>query len=101
MSVAADVILTAVGIAMIVLVFDSALRTFVLPRGVTTLLTRLVFVPLRLVFNLFARESHSYERRDRVLALYGPLGLLSLVLVWITMLLIGYLFPFRAISVDT
>ena len=51
-----NVALAVLGTAMILLVFDSALRTFVLPRGVTTVLTRAVFVPLRQVFNLFARE---------------------------------------------
>jgi len=99
--VAGDVMLVLLGVALIFAVFDSALRTFVLPRGVTTLLTRFVFVTLRQGFNFFARESRTYERRDRIMALYAPLGLLVLVLVWITLVFAGYVCLFRAISVDS
>ena len=39
----------ALGVGLLFLVIDSALRTFVLPRGATPLVTRGVFIGLRTV----------------------------------------------------
>ena len=44
-----------VGVALVLAVYDSALRTFVLPRGVSNPLTRMTFQALRWVFSLRAR----------------------------------------------
>ena len=90
MNIAADVVLAVVGIALIVIVFDAALRTFVLPRGVAPLLTRQYFRVARRVFDAFARESKSYETRDRVMALYAPLGLFGLVFLWMAIDILGF-----------
>lgn len=99
MSTVADVALVLAGVALIVTVLDSAVRTFVLPRGASTPLTRAVFGGTRAVFALFARDSHTYERRDRVMALYAPISLLGLVLVWAVLVIVGFALIF-AISVD-
>ena len=85
-----DTLVVIAGVALIVAVGDSALRTFVLPRGVSSLLTRAVFQSLRSVFNLMARMTKSYEGHDRVMALYAPLGLFLLVGVWVVLVLGGY-----------
>jgi len=94
-----DVGLVLAGAVLIITVLDSAIRTFVLPRGASTPLTRAVFVGLRGAFSLFARESHTYARRDRVMALYAPIGLLALVFVWAVLVIIGFALIF-ATSVD-
>jgi hypothetical protein len=73
-----------------VAVVDSALRTFVLPRGEVSSLTRAVFVSSRRLFELFARPSRSYHARDRVMALYAPLTLLALPVVWLVALLFAF-----------
>jgi hypothetical protein len=96
-----DVALVVLGAAMVLAVYDSALRTFVLPRGVSNPLTRATFLALRSVFNLFARESKTYESRDRVMALYGPISLFGLVTVWMVIVLTGYALIFRGAIVDT
>ncbi|HEY8217745.1 MAG TPA: hypothetical protein VIH82_11470 [Acidimicrobiia bacterium] len=101
MDTVADVLLVVLGTVLIVVVFDSALRTFVLPRGASNPLTRLTFLGLRSGFNLMARESRSYEARDRVMALYGPIGLFGLVLVWLTLVLVGYTLIYYAVIVPT
>ena len=97
----ADIALVAAGSGLIVAVFDSALRTFVLPRAARTPITRFVFVALRTIFDLLARPAHTYESRDRVMALYAPIGLLSLVAVWLVMVMTGFMLVFRVVSVDT
>jgi hypothetical protein len=96
-----DVGLVVLGVVLISAVLDSALRTFVLPRGARTPLTRFVFVGLRSVFDLVARPAHTYERRDRVMALYAPIGLLTLVGVWAVMVVSGFTCIFRVTSVQT
>ncbi len=94
-----DVALVLGGALLVLAVLDSAIRTFVLPRGASTFLTRSVFAGLRGVFSLFARESHTYERRDRVMAMYAPIGLLALVCVWAILAIVGFALIF-ATSVD-
>jgi len=86
-------------IALLVLVLDSALRTFILPRGAAPLITRLVFVGLRGAFNALARATRSYEGRDSVMALYGPVGLLVLPLVWLLMVIGAFTALFHVLGV--
>ena len=105
MEVILDIALVLVGAVLVVAVLDSALRTFMLPRGAATPLTRMVFGSLRWCFSFVARDSHTYERRDRVMALYGPVGLLALTAVWMTLAIIGFamifftLVPSRSVRV--
>jgi hypothetical protein len=86
----ADVLLVVAGALLVIVVADSAMRTFVLPRAVVSRLTRAVFRTLRRVFDAVARRFKSYEGRDRVMALYAPFGLLALVVTWMVLLILGY-----------
>jgi hypothetical protein len=88
--IAVRIVVGLLGAAVVIATFLSAVRTVVLPRGVPARLGRVVFRSLRVVFLLRARPSHSYERRDRVLAMYAPIGLLSLLAVWMALTLVGY-----------
>jgi len=82
------------------LVIDSALRTFVLPRGAAPVLTRVVFVGLRMVFNGVARTRRTYDGRDSVMALYAPVGLLVLPGVWMVLVVASFTAMFHAFGVD-
>src|ERR1051326_7332556 len=77
MTVVADILLITSGVIAIVIVLDAVLRTFVLPRGAPVLFTSLTFRSVRGVLRMFARPSRGYEARDRVMALYGPLALIT------------------------
>ncbi|MBW3601111.1 MAG: hypothetical protein KY434_00215 [Actinobacteria bacterium] len=68
----------------------SAVRTIVLPRGTAVLLSRVVFGSLRRLFDARARRARTYERRDDAMALYAPISLLTLPLVWLALVLGGY-----------
>src|SRR5207244_11389935 len=68
----------------------SAVRVATLPRRVPSRLSRAVFLAMRALFQLRMRRSWSYERRDYVLAFYAPVSLLALLLVWATLLTLGY-----------
>lgn len=92
------VVQVVVGAALVVVVVDSALRTFVLPRGVFVRLTRIVSVAVRRVFDLRLHFAKTYESRDRVMALYGPIALFVLVGLWLVLVLFGFTLMFRAIE---
>src|SRR5216683_128480 len=96
MHVVANVALVTVGVVIVIAVFDSALRTFVLPRGVSTTISRFVFIALRHVFDLLAREGRSYESRDRVMALF------ALVFFWMALVVASFTLIYRgAFEVST
>lgn len=98
MTRAGDVALFVVGVALVVIVLDAGLRTFVLPRGAVVRLNRAVSVLLRAGFDLVVRPTRSYRARDRVMALYAPLTLLAWVVVWLVMVLAGYTLMFQAVD---
>jgi hypothetical protein len=74
----------------------SALKTVVLPRAESSILTRWLFITLRRAFDLVASPKRTYAFRDRVLALYAPVGLFLLPGLWVVMVLVGFALIFWA-----
>lgn len=101
LEIIARVISFPLGVVIVVLTLSSAVRTFVLPRSSREPITRRTFVMLRRVFNIFTRKVTTYERRDQIMALYAPIGLLMLPAVWLTLVGIGYTLMFWAAGVPT
>jgi hypothetical protein len=99
MQVLSEILWFALGVALVLLVIDSAIRTFVLPRGSTSFVTRAVFIGVRSIFDLIARAARTYDGRDSVMALYGPIGLLTLPGVWMVMILGAFTVMFHALGV--
>ena len=93
-----DAVLLVAGVALVLGALDSAVRTFVLPRSAVQPVTRVVSVVLRRLFGVFAREARSYDQRDRAMALYGPAVLLTLPVVWLSMVMGGYLLFFQVVE---
>lgn len=90
-------ILAAVaGVWLVGFTILSAIRTVVLPRAVSTVITRTVFVTVRRLFGLLTLGAKAYETRDRVLALYAPVSLVVLPLVWLALVMIGFAWLFWA-----
>ena len=81
------VVAFAGGVVLVVAVVLSAVRTFVVPRGIPVMLTRWVFVGSRRLFMLVARRADTYEERDRLMAVYAPLTLVMLPAVWLAIIL--------------
>src|SRR5437867_2301451 len=88
--IAVRVIVFLVGAAVVYATIGSAVRTVILPRGVPTRLGRFVFLKMRDLFTLRAGPNATYEKRDRVMALYAPVSLLVLLAVWVSLVLGGY-----------
>lgn len=78
----------------------SAPRTFVLPRSAPDQIARIVFLFIRLLFNLRIKRMRTYADRERIMAIYAPTALLALLLTWLIIVLVGYTLMFWAINVQ-
>ncbi len=76
----------------------SAMETFVLPRSTQDFLTRFVFIGIRAIFSRLMKGTKTYIERDRILAFYAPVALLTLLPVWYILILIGYMLMFWALG---
>jgi hypothetical protein len=84
------------GLALVCITLMSAIRIFVLPRSASDKIARAVFLTMRKLFNLRVAVARSYLERDRVMSLYAPLSLMTLLLTWLALLVIGYAAMFWA-----
>ncbi|MCU1454069.1 MAG: hypothetical protein JWN46_2215 [Acidimicrobiales bacterium] len=100
MGTVARVLAVVVGGGVSAIVLLSAVRTVVLPRSEVVALTRAVFLGLRKLFDMVAREQRSYEDRDRVMALFGPFGLMALAAVWALAIVGAFTLVFWGLGVD-
>lgn len=92
--------LSITGSMLVIFTIMTAIRTFVLPRGENAWLSRLVF---KIVYNLFllvAFPARTYEERDRVLALFAPMVLLILPIVYLALITLGYTPIYWALDPD-
>jgi len=86
------------GSYLVVMTLSAAVLTFVLPRSANVRLTRWIVRSLYLPFRWRANRSRTYEDRDRVMALFGPLMLLAQPVVWVVIVLLGYMGMYWAIG---
>jgi hypothetical protein len=84
------------GLLVQIVVFDAAIRTFLLPRLANVRLSRLVARTVGRVFNVLARSSKSYPVRDRILSLFPSIVLLTFQATWLAMSLVAFAFGFVA-----
>ncbi len=76
----------------------SAIRTVVLPRAAQSWLTGMIFGASGKLFRLLANERRSFEARDGVMALFAPITLVLMPLVWVVVVGAGYTAMFMAIG---
>ena len=88
------------GAALVGWTLLSAVRTVVLPRSAQSVLGRGVFRSLASLFNVIAGDRTSFGWRDRVWALFGPVGLLGLAVARLALVLVGFMALFWAIQDD-
>ncbi len=98
MDILLKILAFAVGLGLVVAAVASAVQTFVLPRAAADPVVQVVFRSLRRVFNLAMRPARRYEQRDRIMALFGPVGLLVLLPTWLIMTNVGYMSMFWALG---
>jgi hypothetical protein len=96
--VAIRVLAVISGVLAVVFTIGSAVKTVVLPRARASRITRVVFLALRAAFRLIAPPRMPFERRDRVLGAYAPLGLIFLLASWLVLVLSGFAAIFWAVE---
>lgn len=76
----------------------SAVQTLAVPRSTPVLITRWIFVVTRVLF-VPANRGKNLRTRDRRLALYGPLSLICLPVVWLGVVMGAFTLIFWATGV--
>jgi hypothetical protein len=86
------------GALMVATTVLSAIMTLVVPRALPVAITRWVFGGIRWLFRLRGKRAKSFEDRDRLMALYGPISLFSLAATWLVLTGIGYTMLFWSLG---
>jgi hypothetical protein len=95
-SVAGRIALGLLGAAIVVWVLDAAVRTFLLPRVASVRLSRGIAGAIRKLFETVGSSRTPYLERDRRLAMYPPVLLLSYQATWLSLSLVAFGFLFVA-----
>lgn len=88
----------AAGLALTAWTLMSAVRTVVLPRSVQSVLNSIVMKPLSRAMRAIAGLRPAFSWRDRVMAYFGPLAMLSLVMMWLVLVATGFMGMFWAVE---
>jgi hypothetical protein len=95
----ARVLASLAGAALVLSTLASAIKTVVVPRAEPVLLARWVFVSVRKLFEMRVRRAETWQAADRIMSRFAPFGLLTLPLVWVTLVLIGFMPIYWALGV--
>lgn len=82
------------GLALILIAWRSIIGTIILPRFSKSLITFASWKAARWVFWRVADRQPTYARKDRVLALLGPVAVLVTLVSWMLLFLLGYALMF-------
>jgi hypothetical protein len=91
-----DVVVFSLGVALVLYVVETAVRTVVLPRASRPSLSNAVFRSVVVTFRFTASRRRRYEDQDSILAAIAPVALLATAVAWIILLLIGFALMFWA-----
>ncbi|NUM46712.1 MAG: hypothetical protein HUU38_18565 [Anaerolineales bacterium] len=78
---------------------NAAIRSFVLPRGDNVWLTRIIFQKIWRLYELRIKWSKTEEARESILAMYTPVTLLIIPVVWLALVTLGFMGMFWAVGV--
>jgi len=98
--VVARVLAFLAGTAVVLGTLASAIKTVVMPRAEPALITRWVFVTLRKPFDLRVRRAKTWGDADRTMARFAPFALMLLPVVWVTLVIVGFVPIYWAFGLD-
>ena len=98
MDITLRLIIFGLGLGLAAWTLLSAIRSFVLPRSDNVYLTRVTFQLVFRVFRFRLRWTKTYAERDRIMALFSPIGLLCMPVVWVILVMLGYAGMFLALE---
>jgi len=90
----------ALGLALVGGTFISVVATIVLPKGVRSIIAYTVWRATSNAFMAVSDRLRSYEAKDRLLGLLGPVSLLTLLAVWLLLAFLGYALVFWPLTGD-
>ncbi|MDE3065249.1 MAG: hypothetical protein KGJ36_06235 [Acidobacteriota bacterium] len=96
MSTPVRIVAGVVALGLEAVVIDAALRTFLLPRVAKVRLSVLLATTVRLLFRPLSGPGREYATRDRVLALYPSIVLLTYQAMWLALSVVAFAFGFVA-----
>jgi hypothetical protein len=96
----ARVLAFVAGATIVMATLTSAVKTVVVPRAEPVLLARWVFVSLRKTFDMRVGRAATWEDADRIMSRFAPFALLTLPLVWVAAVLLGFMPIYWALGVD-
>ncbi len=99
--IAIQVVVFVAGLLLVVRALISEIQTFVVPRGAYDSISSLEFRVIGSIFFRVARPSLGYQRRDAIMALFAPVGLVVLPAVLLAMVLAGFAAMFWALAPET
>lgn len=95
------ILLLMLGALLIWAALASAVKTFVVPRATVDPIVRFWFRLIRRGFDLRLRWVDGYEARDRIMAFYAPIALLSLLPLWLGLVAGGFMAMFWATGLES
>jgi len=84
----------ACGLLLVLATWRSIIDTIILPRSITSLISFAAWIVVRTAFMMVVNRESRYERKDRSLALLGPVSLLAALVAWMLLFLMGYTLMF-------
>jgi len=88
------------GLLLVIWTMFSAVRSFVLPRGMPDFVTRTVFILIWQLFRLRLHWGKNYRERDQVAAFFAPVATLTLLPVWLALIMLGFTGMYWALGVQ-
>lgn len=95
---AMEIVVFVIGVGLAGWTLLSAIRTVILPRSAQSLLARIVFRAVGTPFRMLANERRTYAARDRIMAMFAPVGLLVLATSWVVLTALGFTAVFWGID---
>ncbi len=89
-AIAFRIVIGIAGLWVALATFMSAIKLVVVPKGTSQKITRTVFTALRGCMKVYARPSLPWAKRDHRLALYAPLALVLMPIVWVSLIIVGF-----------
>lgn len=86
------------GLVVVLFTMSEALKTVVVPRAVSSVVARAVFVNTRRLFDALVSGRADFAVRDRVLVYYAPVSLVLLPGAWVLLVISGYTLMFWAVG---
>lgn len=78
------------GIAVVAATATSVFTTLVVPRATSSRLLRATAKYLAIIVRRVLRRTRTYEAKDRLMAVVGPLGMVLLFVLWLSFLVVGF-----------